>query len=191
MILDGIIGFFGSLIGVLAEGAAGLGAAIINAVASGVEAVVGLFVTGFKLGRVGWRKRAEAVEGQGSVRRSQKRVLGGMTFWVMILGVLGWSVIGPVVMTRKITLVAEDGHSLPFAALVVHTRNGDEHLRTDNAGHASIPRFATSAVTVKDPRYVEQTWSAKEIERELIVKRTVLGAGLDGLVDRLMRSATE
>jgi len=88
-------------------------------------------------------------------------------------------------------LVAEDGHSLPFAALIIHTKDGEQHERTDNAGNIVIPRFSTTSITVKDPRYVEKTWQESEIESELIVGRTILGSGLDSLADKLLKPAKE
>jgi hypothetical protein len=75
--------------------------------------------------------------------------------------------------------------------LIVHTGDGDQHQRTDNAGNIVIPRFGTNSVTVKDPRYIEKTWAKSEIEAELVVGRTVLGAGLDSLADKLLKRAKE
>ena len=110
---------------------------------------------------------------------------------LIIVGLIGGLVVAPKVMNRKVTLVAEDGLSLPFAALIIHTGDGDQYQRTDNAGNIVIPRFGTNAVTVKDPRYVGKTWAKSEIGNELVVGRTVLGAGLDSLADKLLKRAKE
>ena len=176
MILDAIIGLFGSLFAALFEGLAAAIVPLINLIAAGIEAVVGLFVSGFSLGRV---------------QRKKGSTVGGIVTLAIILGLIGYLVVAPKVMNRKVTFVAKDGHSLPFAALIVHTNDGDRHERTDNAGRIVIPRFGTHALTIKDPRYVEHTWEKSEIGSELTVGRTVLGSGLDSLADRLLKAAKE
>lgn len=182
MILDAIIALFVSLFGVLVEGVSMAFVPIINLIAAGIEAVIGIFVSGFSLGRIE-RKRDQP--------KSKASAIGGILTLLVIVGLVGWFVVAPKVMNRKVTLVAEDGHSLPFAALIVHTGDGDQHQRTDNAGNIVIPRFGTNSVTVKDPRYIEKTWAKSEIEAELVVGRTVLGAGLDSLADKLLKRAKE
>ena len=182
MILDAIIGLFASLFGFIAEGVAMAFVPLINLIAAGIEAVIGIFVSGFSLGRIE-RKKGE--------RKSTASAVGGIMTLLIIVGLIGWFAVLPKVMNRKVTLVAEDAHSLPFAALIIHAGDGDQHQRTDNAGNIVIPRFGTNAVTVKDPRYVEKTWAKSEIEAELVVGRTVLGAGLDSLADKLLKRAKE
>jgi len=182
MILDAIIGLFASLFGFIAEGVAMAFVPLINLIAAGIEAVIGIFVSGFSLGRIE-RKKSE--------RKSTASAVGGIMTLLIIVGLIGWFVVAPKVMNRKVTLVAEDGHSLPFAALVIHTGDEDEHERTDNAGNIVIPRFGTTSITVKDPRYVEKTWEKSEIESELVVGRTILGSGLDSLADKLLKPAKE
>lgn len=177
MILDAIIAIFVSLYGLLL-GALGLVfIPIANLVAAFIELIVGIFVSGFELGRM--KKREQ----------SRGSTIASVLSLLVILGVVGWLFVIPRVMNRKVTLVADDGHSLPFAALVIHTDGGDHHKRTDNAGKISIPRFATKAVTIKDPRYVENTWQRSEIGPELVVGRTLLGSSLDSLADRILKSA--
>jgi hypothetical protein len=110
---------------------------------------------------------------------------------LILFGVTGWFVIPPEVMNRTVTLLGKDGHALPFAAVIVHTSNGDRHERTNSAGNIVIPRFRTDALTVKDPRYVEATWKRSEIESKLTVSRTVLGSRLDSFADRLLKRARE
>lgn len=182
MILDAIIGLFASLFGFIAEGFVMAFVPLINLIAAGIETVIGFFVSGFSLGRIK-RKKGE--------RKSTASAAGGIIALLIIVGLIGWFVVAPKVMNRKVTLVAEDGHSLPFAALIIHTGDGDLHQRTDNAGNIVIPRFGTKAVTVKDPRYVEKTWAKSEIEAELVVGRSVLGAGLDSVADKLLKRAKE
>lgn len=178
MILDAIIGLFVSLFGFLAEGLAMVFVPLLNLIAAGLEAVIGIFVSGFSLGRMERKKGAV---------KSRASAIGGILVLLLVVGVISWLVLVPKVMNRKLTLVAEDGHSLPFAALIIHTERGDRHERTDNAGNIVVPRFAMIAITVKDPRYVEKRWSKSEIESELVVGRTVLGSGLDSLADKLLK----
>ena len=182
MILDAIIGLFGSLFGFLAEGVAMAFVPLINLIAAGIEAVIGIFVSGFSLGRIERKKGGS---------QSKASVIGGIVTLLMIVGLIGWFVIAPKVMNREVTLVAEDGHSLPFAALIIHTKDGEQHERTDNAGNIVIPRFSTTSITVKDPRYVDKTWEKSEIDSELIVGRTILGSGLDSLADKLLKPANK
>lgn len=177
MILDSIIAFFVSLFEMLVGAVGVVMVPLVNLGAAFVELIVGLFVSGFTLGRVERKDRSRA-----SSLASVLTLLG-------VVGVVGWLFVVPKVMNRKVTLVGEDGHSLPFAALIVHTNGGDEHKRTDNAGNFSIPRFATKAVSIKDPRYVENTWERSTIGSQLVVGRTILGSGLDSVVDRFLKPA--
>jgi hypothetical protein len=178
MILDAIIGLFGSLFGLLVECIAAAFVPLVNLIAAGIEAVVGILVSGFSLGRVQRKKRDRATTGS---------AVGGILTLVAILCLIGWVVVAPKVMNRKVTLVAKDGHSLPFAALIVHTDDGDRHERTDKAGNIVIPRFGTRALTVKDPRYIEQRWEKSGIESQLVVGRTTLGSSLDSFASKLLK----
>lgn len=182
MILDAIIGLFASLFGFLAEGIVTASMLLINLVAICLEMVVGIFVSGFSLGRVGRKKRES---------QSKASQVGGILTLLLVAGAVGWFIVVPKVMTRKLTFVADDGHILPFAAIIIHTNGRDKHERTDNAGNIVIPRFATDAITIKDPRYVERTWNKSEIGTQLVVGRTILGSGLDSIADRLLKPATK
>ena len=182
MILDAIIALFASLFGFIAEGVGMAFVPLINLIAAGIETVIGIFVSGFSLGRIERRKGEP---------KSRCPAVGGIVTLLIIVGLIGWFIVAPKLMNRKVTLVAEDGHSLPFAALIIHTGNGDQHQRTDNAGNIVIPRFDTNSITVKDPRYVEKTWAKSEIESKLVVGRTISGAGLDSLADKLLKPAKE
>lgn len=182
MILDAIIGLFVSIVSALSEGLAIAFVPLVNGIAAALEAVIGLFVTGFSLGRIK-RNNGEP--------KSKASAVGSIAALLGIVALIAWLVVGPRVMKQTVTLVAQDGHSLPFAALIVHTSEGDRHLRTDNAGNLVISRFRTTAVTVKDPRYVEKTWPKSEIAARLVVERTVLGTSLDSLADQLLKRAKE
>lgn len=182
MILDAIIGLFGSLAAALIAGAAALAIPLFNLIAAGIELLVGLFISGFSLGRIERRKKE---------RRAGSPTKGGIVMLLVIIGlVVGFAVI-PKVMNRTVNFTAPDGHSLPFAAVVIHTKNGDRHQRTDNAGNIEIPRFGTHAITIKDPRYVAQTWRKPEIKEELTASRTILGSSLDSFAERLLKPATK
>jgi len=181
MILDAIISLFGSLIP-LAEGIVALFVPLINLMAAGIEAVVGVFVSGFSFGRIERKKHQQ---------QAASSRLGAVFTLLILVSVIAYFAVAPRVLKRKVTLVAKDGHSLPFAALIIHTNDGDVHERTDNAGNIVIPRFGIKALTIKDPRYVEKTWKDTEIESELTVGRTVLGAGLDVIANGLLKPAKE
>lgn len=177
MIFDAII----FLLGALVEGVVTVFVPIINLIAVGIEAVIGIFVSGFSLGRIE-RKKGD---------KSKASAIRGTVILLMMIGLIGWFVVAPKVMNREVTLVAEDGHSLPFAALIIETKGGEQHKRTDNAGNIVISRFSTTSITVKDPRYIEKTWEKSEIESKLVVGRTVLGSSLDVLADKLLKPAKE
>lgn len=182
MILDAIIALLGSIFGMVVDGIAATFVPLLNLIAAGIEAVVGLFVTGFSLGRIQRKQRDGATKGSAA---------GGIVILVVVLGLIGGFWATPRVMNREVTLVAKDGHSLPFAAMIIHTRDGDQHERTDHAGKIVIPRFWPHALTIKDPRYVEQRWEESEIQPHLTASRTVLGSGLDSLAERLLKPAKE
>ncbi len=181
MIIDAIIGLFASLFGFVVDGIAMAFVPLINLIAAGIEVVIGIFVSEFGLGRIERKKSS----------KSKASAIGGIMTLLIIGGLIGWLVVTPKVMNREVTLVAEDGHSLPFAALIIHTNDGEQYERTDNAGNIVISRFSTKAITVKDPRYVEKTWEKSKIDSKLIVGRTILGAGLDSLADKLFKPANE
>ena len=187
MILDAIAALFEPLFAALGAILAG----IFNLIAAGLEMLIALFVPAFKMKRIERRKRVrgahtDANDGGSDVAEAPRSrfspLLVGAGVALLILG----AVFLPVVTKRTITLVAKDGHSLPRAAVILHTTNGDEHLRTDNAGNLKAPRFGLLGLTVKDPRYVEETWGGDAGTRQLVVRRTVLGAGLDRLAGKLL-----
>lgn len=184
MILDAIIGLFGSLFALLAEGVAAMFVPIVNLIAAGIEALIGLFVAGFSLGRID-RKPTDLTKTTES--KSAGSRFTAISALLIVCVVVGCAVVAPRVFNRKVTFVAQDGQALPFAAVIVHTSSGDRRERTDSAGNLVIPRFTTEACTVKDPRYIERRWTNAELGSEVTVGRTVLGAGLDSLADRLLK----
>lgn len=146
-----------------------------NAFLTGLERIIRFFNPGFCLNRfrLGQEKR--------SLRR---RKAGGLMVFVLIVAVLGWMGVD-LLLHRTVTLVAEDGAPLPLAAIAIQTVNGSKERRTDLSGRVAIPRFSTSSLTIKDPRYVEQTWPVSEIEFDLVASRTSFGEKLDDAVRRL------
>ena len=187
MILDEIIALLGSIIGYMIGGIIAGFVIIINLIAAGIEFIVGLFVAGYKLGRIE-RKKSSSED-----KEEPSKASGIASFLTLlsIVGVIGLILLVPKIMSRTVTLVAKDGHSLPFAAVILHTNDGDQYVRTDNAGNIVIPRFGTNSLTIKDARYVERTWRDSEIESKLTVDRTILGSGLDILADRLLKPKKE
>ncbi|MGK0190051.1 MAG: hypothetical protein ACI9R3_005871 [Verrucomicrobiales bacterium] len=162
------------------EGTAAVCVLLINLTLTGFEVVIAIFVSGFSLRKIERKK---------SMVKSTASAMGGIAILLLLAGGIGSFVIIPKVMNRQVTMVAVDGHSLPFAALIIHSDSGDQHKRTDNAGNVLIPRIGTNSITVKDARYVEKTWTQAEVESELVVERTILGSGLDSLADRLLKPA--
>lgn len=180
MILDAIIALFGSIIGSLIQGVILVCALIINPLLAAVEALIGLVIDGFSIGRIRRKKL-----------QSNGFPVVGVAMIVVILGAVAWFTVAPKVLNRDISMVAEDGHSLPFAELIVHSGDNENHLRTDNAGHVTIPRFGFTAISVKDPRYIEKKWHRSDIKNELVVQRTLLGSGLDKLADKFLKPAKQ
>jgi len=180
MILDDIIAALVGIFQALFEGVAIMIEPLVNLIAAGIEAVVGLFVSGFELGRMKRKKP-----------RSRGSTITGLLTLLMLVSIFGWFFVVPKVMNRTVTFIATDGHSLTYAGLMIHTKDGAKHQRTDSSGEIVIPRFTTKSITINDARYVEQTWERAEIGPTLTVQRSVLGSGLDKLSDRLRRSAKE
>lgn len=180
MILDDIIAALVALFGVLIEGTLVLIEPLFNLVAWGIEGLVSLFIPDFRMRRM--RRKKE---------RSRGSVIAGLSILAVILALVCWLFVLPKVMNRTVTFVAKDGQSLTYAGVIVHTKKEDRHRRTNRSGEIKIPRFATESITIKDARYVEQTWEKSEIEETLTVRRSVLGSGLDMLSDRLRRPAEE
>jgi hypothetical protein len=185
MILDAIVCLAVTLFEWLVLPVLGALVVLINLGAAALEIVVGLFVSGFKLGRLTMKKKeAAAAE---IVTTGNVRTAGVTLGLIALVGMAAW--LAPMVQNRTLTLVADDGHSLPYAALILHQSDGDVQKRTDNAGNIVVSRFSTQGVTIKDPRYVEQTWKDEEMTDQLVARRTILGSGLDVLAGELLKPA--
>lgn len=175
MFLDTLVALIGSFIALIVEGVSLVVIPLINIILAGIEAVLSIFFSSVSLGRVPRKERAS------------KSSVSGIVIFLVFIGVVLWVSVVPIIVNRSITLVAKDGHSLPFAAVIIHSGDTQVHKRTDNAGNLVIPRFGTDAVTVKDPRYVEHTWKVSEIEQQIVVERSLLGAGIDSIAGRLLQ----
>ena len=187
MILDAIlVALSNFLLGILA-----MFAGVINLILGLIEAILQLLLPKFKLPRV--RVGREKKDGLDTAGEEEGEVSNAenIFFLKLIVGCMALAWVLYLLLFQTVTLVAKDGHSLPYAAVILHTSTGDHHERTDDAGNFKILRFFTDGVTVKDPRYVEKTWRKEEIESILVVQRTVLGAGLDSLAEKLMKPARE
>ena len=141
-----------------------------------IELVVGIFVEGFSLGRVKKYKKKES-------SRSEAGVWGAVLILVVVCSVFAYN----SVAYQNVQFVAEDGHSIPLASIVVHTSDGEKHMRTDTSGQLEIPRFDLTKLEIRSTRYRSKVWSPEEIETTLVVKRTLLGSSLDKIVDKLSK----
>ena len=181
MVLDVIIALFGSLFALVGAAAAAVVIPFVNLILMVIEFIVGIFVSGFEISRLERKKE----------RTRGTTFSGALVVLLLVLGVGGWAVFGSKWSEREITFVAVDGHSLPFASLVVRTSKGDQHVRTDNAGNVVVKRFGLRSITVRDPRYVEKTWKKSALKKTVVVERTKLGSSLDYLADKLFKPAKE
>lgn len=172
MILDGLIALIASIAAIIAEAVLALVLPVANLAAAAVEGIAALFGATLQLGRMDRRKRKVSIS----------PLIPTITVVAAFGGWLGWMKL----MHRDLTLVAEDGHSLPFAAVVIHKGDENIHRRTDHSGNMTIPRFGVAGVTLKDPRYVTETWKDPHVPQTLIARRTVLGGGLDKVANRLL-----
>ncbi|MEM0895477.1 MAG: hypothetical protein AAGJ79_01235 [Verrucomicrobiota bacterium] len=183
MILDDLIAAIAALFASILQLGAGIaliGATILNFFLFLIESLIGLFLSGFKLGRIETKREI-----------SKKCQISSWITVATFAGVLFWIFAMPAIMEREITFIADDGHTLPMAGVVIETSSQTMHNRTTVAGKVKIPRFSTKSVSIRDSRYVETTWQGDEIESTLITKRTVLGSSLDKLSGMLRKSADE
>ena len=174
MILDVLIALFGSII----LGFSLMVCTLINGILYLIESLISLVIEGFTLGRLG--KKNESCKLPGSAR-------GGALGLLALLLISALVLLIPSVLEKQVTLVAQDGHCLPFAGLIIQTNGQNQHLRTNHSGQVMIPRFGELSLTIKDARYVEKTWKRSDIDQELIVERTVLGSSLDIISEKLLQ----
>lgn len=140
-----------------------------------IEAIGSIFVSGFNLKRI---------PRKGRTPKKSDWVTTGVVLLSILLVVLYFEI-----KDREIQFVAEDGHSLPYAEIVVKTDKIVRNERTDKVGRIEVPRFGLVSVTLADPRYVEKTWSHEELKPRLIAERTILGKGLDKIANTLLQPA--
>ena len=180
MIIDELIAVIFSFFGMLLEAMSGLFVLIINSFAFLIEVIMTFFITDFSLGRAKkyQRNKASGNELEGSLPRHVMPVL----FVVTVVSMISYQSF----MKRSITFVADDGHSLPFASVVIY--QGDEmlHKRTKNDGSLEMARFGIDKIVINDKRYKKQSWQGDDIEDILIVKRSMLGRGVDALAKKLL-----
>lgn len=198
MFLDDLIVALVEIICLLVEGVITASVGIINLLAWLAEISIGLFITGFKLGRI---KRPERNETEDTGSATSQAKANAKPTWLpprvsliifsVTLGLVIFVLASEAIMNRKITLFAKDGHALPYAILIVHTKDGYYHKLADKSGTVRIPRFSTTALTVNDPRYVETTWQESQITRELTVGRSLLGSSFDTLADHLRQHSKD
>ncbi|MEM7254060.1 MAG: hypothetical protein AAF493_21790 [Pseudomonadota bacterium] len=173
VILDELIALIGSLILLIVEGVAAIVAALVNAILIVLEAIIGFFVNGFSLRRV---KRYRRGEGN---RTWPALVIVVLVSFVLVFG-YDWF------RYREITFVAEDGHSLPFASVVIHQGDEEHHDRTDASGHVYIPRFGVDAIELRSTRYVNKRWSREELSDTLVAERSAIAGGLEKVLKRVL-----
>ena len=194
MILDDILVFIFEIICLLVEGVITVSVGIINLFALALEAIIGLFIAGFKLRRISRPERNEVHDTGSATSTAKSTWLLPRTSLITFFVAIGLPIIAlaaEATMNRKITFFAKDGRTLPFAILIVHTKDGEHRKLTNKTGNVRIPRFSTTALTLKDPRYVETTWQESEITRKLTVGRSLLGSSFDHLSDRLRKSSKD
>ena len=80
MILDVTIGLFMSLLGIIFEGIAIVSVPLINLIVAVIEAIIGLFASGYRLGRINRKKGSKSVA----------YAAGGIVILLIILGLIAW-----------------------------------------------------------------------------------------------------
>ena len=180
MIFDAIIVMIEAILVPVASFTGSIVIAVVNLILAAIEAVIGIFISGFSLTRMS-KKQPNS---------KSRSIEGGMFFGVALL-VVGVFFLVLKVLNRTVTFVAEDGHSLPFAAVIVSTSRGSEHERADKSGKLTLARFGVESVTMKDPRYIGKTWTGLEIEDKLIAERTILGSGLDSFAEKWLKKSMD
>ncbi len=184
---------FEGLFGFLFEGFALFFGAIINLFLLLIELIIGLFITGFTMKRVKPYKRKKKTEEFNEYNQQKESDDSSKVgLYVVIAIVVGLFVVKPIVSYvsyQDVTFVAKDGHSLPFASVVIYRNSGVEHKRTKNDGSLRIEKSGLEKIVINDKRYVETTWLSSELDDILVVKRTILGSGLDILAKKLLQPA--
>lgn len=150
-----------------------------------VELLLGVFIAGFRLGRLSNPVRPKDGS-SGEPRELSKWTAAGL----LVLLAFGASlVLTPGVYrrlaSREITLQAEDGLPLPLVRVLVETAKGEQAQRADLSGSVWVPRWGLKSLTVKDVRCVERSWPAADVTPILTVQRSLLARSVDRLGDRV------
>ena len=120
---------------------------LINLGAILIELIVGIFVSGFKLGRIQQRK---------SVHDAKSSIVSIVIILLVVVGSVAWFAVAPKVLNEEVSFVTTEGKEISYLGVTIHSKSGDAKERTDRDGVISIPRFGTHSITVKDPRYAEK-----------------------------------
>ncbi len=183
MIFDDLLALlFGSLLAPVFEVFSLVIQAVVNVIVFMIEVTIRLFVKGFNLPRVNYKRNKN--EETSAETKAKDKISSLILVGVMVCGVLI-----SVISSKSLTLVAKDGHVLPYAAVMVIESGKEKHKRTDKDGSVSVSRFNLESQTIKDSRYVEQTWESSSITEPLVVRRTILGSGLDIIARKLLKPA--
>src|SRR5262245_53814364 len=134
MIVDDILSLFLALMSLVVELVLTFCISLLNIAFLLIELAVGLFVSGFSIKRI---ERTPKSPGSTNAKTTSAAVIAALAITLFIVAGV---VFTPKIMNRKVTLVAEDGNGLPFAALTLHAKNGDRSERTDKSGIVLIPR---------------------------------------------------
>jgi hypothetical protein len=187
MIIDELIALIFSFVGMIIEGFSAFFVLIFNGLAYLIEFIMLLFVSDFSLGRAKRYKRSKKEENKSEYNHQNQPEAGVEKYYpiLVVLFVIIFFTFNHY-KTRDITFVAEDGHSLPFASIVIYQGEQVFHKRTKNDGSLEIPRFGVDKVVINDKRYKKATWQANEIKGILTVKRSFLGKGVDKLASKLL-----
>ena len=159
-------------------------AGFINLFLKLIELIVRIFIHGYQIKKLPTKKfRAEKTED--SNNEAQENSKSSIWVPVIVISLIALVMFIMAFKNKEIHFVAVDGNSLPFAKIVVVTEDGEVNKRTDISGKVDIPRFGILSIKISDPRYKEQSWSSDEISSQLVVKRSLLGSGLDKLSNML------
>lgn len=153
---------------------------VINLVAQLIEWFLGLFMEGITIGKITRKKKDDP-------KKKTTIVVGAWVIWGGILFLLIYSIAWPKLSQRELKFMTTDGRPVMMALIEFENDGSIDHLRTDSVGNITVPRFGLDRVSMKDSRYVEKYWRGDDIEGELVVVPTLLGAGLDSLKDQFLK----
>jgi len=178
MIFDAVISLFSLVVDFIAGLLIAATFPIVNAVFALIELVVGLFTSAFSLPRL---DRATAKDSS-----KAKAIVSAIVTATIVFSWAWFSY-----KDRTVTLTGADGHTLPFASVIVTADGQIAHTRTDESGNLDIPRFGHISLTVKDARYSELTLTNDSISRVVVVERTSVGGFLDETANFMIDKAKQ